>query len=468
MSLFPPSDQLDELSARGGPVFTDSIGAELLTTIASATAHILERYDALEFASEAILRHRAVLTIGLERGAARLDGSLEPDQRRPRTVLVPLATLDRDGRGAPHVRDETGRIVPLLTSRQVQELLGSGLVAFASRALAGHDEMTVGIERLLRRAPADAVRRDRQDGDSQSDQSWDDEVFAETVVAELAKDEIGFKLLANPEFMHVARLATTVTPLVIALDPVAGTTRVMTLEFERALLSRARVLGDGRRSGRVARVTRPWRRAGELDVYMPVGVIGRCERYVLEATAPLDTVFGEARITRSSPKGRTSSLADVSQRSRLVLDLADPDPVQGLLAMNLRLAPTGLARVALLGAWLTALAMTAGFAWVLFAHNHVFFPADAGTGGSLLLLAPGLATVAIAGPAHHRLAASMQYALRLIIWGLAALCLSVAMSAAVRLDGALNVGWWGASACIAWVAVSFMVLRFRVLGGRRG
>lgn len=500
MLLPPHDDRSPAFPARGGPVFVDSIGADLLTAIASASSAIRERHDTLEFVSEAVLRHEVVVTVSLERAGSAFDTMAVArsfgDQRAP-LALVPLATLDRHGRGAPHVRDEAGRIVPLVTSTEVQQLLGGGLVAFASRVIEALDapedeqrEMSIELELFLRRLPTAAAQRFNQRDPDIENLSIEDATFHEVVQVGLLELDLGFDLLKHVEFMHAARMVCTVMPLVVALDPSDGQTRVLTLVFERPLLTRPASLrsdanearGDGvgaadgvgrlrrwatTRQRRMAGLRRLWRRAGTLDIYIPVGVIGDCDRYVLEATAPLDTYFGEARMTRVSSRQSTSSLANVTRRSRLTFEVSNPPPTVGILTLNLRVSPFGLARVALFGARLTVFVLTAGFAWVWLSADHAFFPSDAGTGSSPLLLAPALATIVLAGPAHHRLAATMQYPLRLLIWGLGALCFSVAVAAALRLDGTANLLLWAGCASAAGGCAIYLGSRFSEIAGHR-
>jgi hypothetical protein len=106
-----------------------------------------------------------------------------------------------------------------------------------------------------------------------------------------------------------------------------------------------------------------------------------------------------------------------------------------------------------------------GLAWVVFTSDHAFFPETAGTGASVLLLFPGLAAAALAAPARHSLAATLQYPLRLLIWWLAAVCFAVAMASCLRIEGWCNIAIWALATVIAASAAVMMGHRAKALRG---
>lgn len=465
-------------------MFSDSVGADLLTAIASLDTLVRERHDFLEFASQSKLRHEVRVTIGLDAPAlvaepypatlGSADGWAPGGAVAPASpVIVPLATLDRRGQAAPRVRDEGGKEVPLLTSFELGRLLGGGLVAFGSRAL-GERSMSAELELLLRRLPLAFDWERHVSLDARSRQALDDEAFG-AVQQQLLAFEEGFTLLRTLEFMQALKVASSTMPLVVLLDPREGVRRILTLSFERSMLTTRELLSG---YGHEELVRRPkdaidalrfvgdfWRKGGTADVFVPVGVIGGCERYLLEVDAPPGTWFAQGRVGRMTPTGPLSRLADCSQRFRLTYDLRDSAPSIGFLTVNVRALPTGLVRIALIGARFTVLCLVLGLLRVVLSPDHTFFAPGSGTAASVLLLFPGLAAASLITPAKHGLAARLQYPFRLLIWWLAGICFAVAMSSALGLDGWTNVVMWAVCVLAALAAATGIDHRVRLLRG---
>ena len=158
----------------GWPLFEDSVGAQLLTAVLTSSTLIKERHDSLEFLNHVYLRHHVRVVVAVDRlvgstsrGSGYQDvGPGGAPSTSLRTwhgrVVLPLTALDRHGRATTHVTNESGDLVPLFTSHDLNILFGGGLVSFASRVLA--KPAPAGLAAHLRQVPWKASNQLRPAG----------------------------------------------------------------------------------------------------------------------------------------------------------------------------------------------------------------------------------------------------------------------------------------------------------------
>jgi hypothetical protein len=393
-------------------------------------------------------------------------------------VVVPLGDLDRHSRATTHIADEADRLVPLFTASELNGFLSSGLVSYAAMIIPELDERLV---EHLRAIPAKAGANPRPAGDNPQDAA--DEAFEIACKELLDKfDTKGLELLKAIEFRLALAAITSSVQLVVEVDPEDGRTRVFSYSFFRPI----GVVTPARRSNRRLRASwkrrrplRAFKRLGTTSLQIDLGPVGGCERYQLNAEAPFDTWFASAEMHRGRAGAGSSELAraaagrgntgsgamggtngateqiDTSQRFRISYTRASSSgPWSGVLRVQLRTVYTGVTRASVYASLFLAVGALVGTWHVLCAPKHLLIGENTEAVAALLLLFPGIAASAVAGVARNTLTATMQFPMRLTLWGMSCGSFVLATAAAFGLGGRANVYLWiGVTAGVCLAAI---------------
>jgi len=482
------------MTATAQPAFEDAVGAQLLTSVLTLPSIIKERHDSLTFLNHIYIRHDVRLVVAVDglpspRDSAGSQGSYRSWGRRTLQtktgqVVVPLGDLDRHSRATTHITDESGEIVPLFTTSELNELLGSGLVAYAGRVLT---EMPSGLVRHLHEIPLEASARvfpAEMTSQDAADKAFDD--VCERLLTQYSQE--GLSLLREPSFRLALGVITSAAQMVVSVDPDHGTTRVFSYSYVRPInpssTAGPRPPQRFKRTWRVVmriaplrRLTRLWlgliryiSRSGTTRLTIDLGAVGGCERYHLTADTPFDTWFANARMYRADGVADASEEVDTSQEFRLsYAQLTSQTPWWGALRVELRTVYTGVVRASVYGSAFLAACAIAGMVRVILQADHVLLGHDTDAAASLLLLFPGVAASAVAGAARNTLTATLQFPMRLTLWSMSLVSFVLAVSAAFRFGGTPNVVLWGLATGFVLVAAAALQLRSRQWRqGRRG
>ena len=462
---------------KAGPIFEDAIGAQFLTTVLSQPSIIKERHDTLEFENHLYIRHKVRLVVAID----RLPEPPDPRQRTPAPypawgenvlrashggIVVPLGDLDRHSRATTHITDEAGRLVPPFTAGDMNEYLGSGLVAYAAIVIPQLSEPLVSH---LRQIPAKAAANLKPAGANPQDAA--DEAFEDTCGELLTKfDQQALELLRRFEFRLALATITAAVQLVIEVDPQEGPTRVFSYSFYRPIASIRRPPRSKswlHMTWRRPRPIRAFTRLGTTSLQIDLGPVGGCERYQLDAEAPFDTWFSGATMHRGGEYDKSGGprrgndvpqsddsysdeedttapqKIDVSQRFRIsYTHTSSREPWSGILRLRLKTVYTGVTRASVYGSLFLAAGALLGTWHVLEARKHLLLAENVDAVAAVLLLFPGVAASAVAGAARNTLTATMQFPMRLALWGMSCGSFVLATAAAFRVGGTANVLLW--------------------------
>jgi hypothetical protein len=470
-----------------GPVFEDAIGAQFLTQVLTLPSIIKERHDTLEFENHLYIRHNVRLVVAID----RLPDPPDPGHRTPAPypawgtnvlrashgrVVVPLGDLDRHSRATTHITDEADRLVPLFTASELNGFLSSGLVAFAAVLIPDLDERLV---EHLRSIPAKAGANPRPAVYNPQDAA--DAAFEAACKELLDKFDVkGLELLKAFEFRLALAAITSAVQLVIEVDPERGRTRVFSYSFYRPISSAP--VEESRTRLRIPwkrpRPIRAFKRLGTTSFQIDLGPVGGCERYQLNAEAPFDTWFASAEMYRGRGRAEASDAAhpfgshgqgastsadtsgeqiDTSQRFRINYTRASSSgPWSGVLRVQLRTVYTGVTRASVYASVFLAVGALVGTWHVIEAPKHLLIKENTEAVAALLLLFPGIAASAVAGVARNTLTATMQFPMRLMLWGMSCGSFVLATAAAFGLGGHENVALWvvvTAGICLAAIGL---------------
>jgi hypothetical protein len=455
-----------------GPVFEDSVGAQLLTAVLTLPPVIKERHDTLDFVNHTYIRHDVRLVIDIDGlphspEAQARRAALHPAwgggvlQVRPGRVVVPLGDLDRHSRATTHITDETGEMVPLLTSSELDKLLGGGLVSFAARALPSLSQALIDH---LRRIPSEAGKSLAEAGvDAQRAADIAFDTACQSLLDEFCAE--GLELVKTFEFRLALAAITSAVQLVVEVDPQRGQTRLFSYSYFRPIS--ATTTADPTKPNRGHRgVLRPilryLRRAGSTRLKIELGPVGGCDRYQLSAESPFDTRFASARMARADVTAQVSEEIDVSQKFRISYTRASsPSPWAGILYVRLMTVYTGVARASVLASKFLFVCALAGTLRVALQSHHYLIVDETDAAASLLLLFPGVAASAVAGVAPNTLTATLQYPMRLTLWVMSLASFVLATAAAFHFGGVGNLLLWIAITTFMFIAALTLHLRKR-------
>lgn len=431
---------------KAGPVFEDSIGAQLLTDVLTMSSNIKERHDTLEFVNHIYIHHSVRLVVNVDRGPSTPRGG-QMDQAAYRAwgaaplrtdtgrVVLPLGYLDRHSRATTHITDESGEIVPLFTAKELNHWLGSGLVCYADKALPG---LTPDLVQHLREIPHKAALNLRPADlkpQTAADQAFDS--TCRELLEEFPAEAV--PLLKTLPFRLALAVVTNSVQLVVEVDPEEGSTRVFSYSYIRPINPQH----DGSRRSRWDTFWRLLSKSGTTNLEVDLGPMGGCERYHLSADAPFDTWFAGATMERTDVVGQASEAVDTSRQFRLSYTQTDSlTPWSGLLRVDLRTVYTGVARAGVYASVFLLLCVVAGLVRVCLADDHALIPQDTDAAASLLLLFPGIAASAVAGAAGNTLTATLQFPIRLTLWCMSLISFVLATAAAFRLGGVCSIVLW--------------------------
>lgn len=446
------------------------MGAQLLTHVLTLPPNVKERHDTLEFVNHIYIHHKVRLVVSVDRlptstrSAHRQQlpyrawgqRSLQTESGR---IVVPLGDLDRHSRATTHITDEAGDIVPLFTASELNSQLGSGLVCYAAQILG---EVPPELAQHLRAIPAKAAAHPQPAGkhsQEAADQAFDD--ACDHLLRQFGVD--GMKLLETLAFRVALAVVTGSVQLVVDVDPRVGSMRVFSYSYFRPIRQRA----SKAKEGGPRRWWRRWARCGVTDLTIDLGPMGGCERYQLSADAPFDTWFSNARMERRDAAEPEPALVDTSQEFRLSYTQTAPQsPWSGSLRVQLRAVYTGVSRASVYGSAFLAFCAVVGLIRVCLADDHTLIPEETDAAVALLLLFPGIAASAVAGVAKNTLTATIQFPIRLALWGMSLASFVLATAAAFRLSGTWSIVLWGLITFAMCFAALF--LRWRSREWRQG